>query len=371
MPSALLKGLSTHKKILLVAGQHQNDQGLGQSLDFFSKKHFIPVVGDITSNLHSISNFIQHNDLFLSEGGAEIKESLRADLLITFGNSVLSKSLKQFLRTYNPKEHWHIQEAGTAADTFQHLTTIVPVSPAVFFETIKNLLESSPSDHKRENYLQLWQAQSSQTAQNIQLRLSKSKLTHLSFVQLILSHMPQSSALHLANSMSVRYANFIGLNENDKTVEVFCNRGTSGIDGCISTGMGHTLSSDQPNIIVTGDMALFYDRNAFWHNYKYPNLRIVVLNDHGGGIFNLIDGPQELPELQEYFITNQKLNASNLAAEFGITYLKLDSASKVKNILQDFFEFDGKPKLLELEIDSSVNREEYVQFKEGIRKGYQ
>ena len=158
--------------------------------------------------------------------------------------------------------------------------------------------------------------------------------SELHLVYEILKSLPQRCNLHLANSMSVRYANFIGLEASKKGIHVFANRGTSGIDGCTSAAVGHTLSSDVPNFLITGDMAFFYDRNAFWHNYALPNLRIIVLNNHGGSIFNMIDGPADLPEKEEYFITRQSLTAKHMAAEFGFDYLKLDSLKKLKSILK-------------------------------------
>ena len=117
-------------------------------------------------------------------------------------------------------------------------------------------------------------------------------------------------------------------------------------------------------------MALFYDRNAFWHNYELPNLRIVVLNNHGGTIFNMIDGPSDLPEKSEYFITRQSLTARNLAAEFRFDYLKLDSPKKWKNTLNDFFKFNGKTKILELETSADSSKDIFEQFKKQIKKGY-
>ena len=76
--------------------------------------------------------------------------------------------------------------------------------------------------------------------------------------------------------MSVRYANFINLKENQET-EVFANRGTSGIDGSSSTMIGHSLVSDKVQFLITGDLAFFYDRNAFWNNYLKKNIRILLL----------------------------------------------------------------------------------------------
>jgi 2-succinyl-5-enolpyruvyl-6-hydroxy-3-cyclohexene-1-carboxylate synthase len=170
--------------------------------------------------------------------------------------------------------------------------------------------------------------------------------------------------------MAVRYANMIGLTPQQKGVHVFANRGTSGIDGCTSTAVGNALVSDVPTILITGDMAFFYDRNAFWHNYNLPNLHIVVVNNQGGIIFGMIDGPGDLPESEEYFVTQQKLSAKNLAEEFGTSYILLDTLKKTKNSLKDFFNFEGTVKILELKSDTNEAKEAFNKFKLTIKKGY-
>ena len=117
-------------------------------------------------------------------------------------------------------------------------------------------------------------------------------------------------------------------------------------------------------------MAFFYDRNAFWHNYKMPNLHIIVMNNQGGIIFSMIDGPGSLPEAEEYFVTQQKLTAKNLADEFGINYILLDSAKKIKNSLKDFFNFEGKTKILEIKSDQKIAKEAFSNFNLQIKKVY-
>ena len=77
--------------------------------------------------------------------------------------------------------------------------------------------------------------------------------------------------------MSVRYASILGTN---KAIEIHSNRGTSGIDGSTSTALGFAIADDRLNILITGDVAFFYDRNAFWNNYIPNNLRIILLNNH-------------------------------------------------------------------------------------------
>jgi 2-succinyl-5-enolpyruvyl-6-hydroxy-3-cyclohexene-1-carboxylate synthase len=125
------------------------------------------------------------------------------------------------------------------------------------------------------------------------------------------------------------------------------------------------------NLLITGDMAFFYDRNAFWHNYKIPNLRVLVLNNHGGGIFKMIDGPSDTPEADEFFITHQRLTAQKLCEEHGFEYLRLDHRRKVKNLLRDFFDRGNSPKVLEFETTSSQSKIIFERFKSHIRKSYE
>ncbi len=372
MISNLQKKLSGFTKILIVGGQQDYDEALLKSLEKFSKKQKSAMLGDVISNLHALKNNISHADVFLAHASDSIKKSLQPELLITFGKSVISKQLKLFLREYHALEHWHIQPAGQVADTFQTLTHTLSVEPATFFETLSSSDISSNFElQKRENYFRLWEAEEHRIHPAMESFFSNHELCELHLVRELIRSLPPRCNLHLANSMSVRYANMIGIEATKKGIHVFSNRGTSGIDGCTSTAIGHALSSEVPNFLITGDMAFFYDRNAFWHNYPVSNLHIVVLNNHGGIIFNMIDGPGNLKESAEYFVTHQKLSAKHLSSEFGFDYLILDNLRKWKNTIQDFFTFNSSIKILELETEQDLNKKVFDNFKNAIKKVYE
>ncbi|HET9487999.1 MAG TPA: 2-succinyl-5-enolpyruvyl-6-hydroxy-3-cyclohexene-1-carboxylic-acid synthase, partial [Chryseosolibacter sp.] len=84
--------------VLLVVGQQVADADTIRSIAAFQQEHQVPVVHDILSNLHEIDDTVQHADLFLAQASDNLKEMLRPDLLITFGQSLISKNLKIFLR---------------------------------------------------------------------------------------------------------------------------------------------------------------------------------------------------------------------------------------------------------------------------------
>jgi 2-succinyl-5-enolpyruvyl-6-hydroxy-3-cyclohexene-1-carboxylate synthase len=162
--------------------------------------------------------------------------------------------------------------------------------------------------------------------------------------------------------MAVRYLNFLGR----RTQEICCNRGTSGIDGSSSTAVGAAFVREGMVTLITGDMAFFYDRNAFWHNYPLANLRIILLNNHAGGIFRLIEGPSKQPELEEFFETQQALTAAHLAAEYGFGYDLVKNAQDLDQTLATFFEESAAPKILEIESESAQNEAILKSVKEQI-----
>ena len=360
------------KKVLIVGGQDQPDKKLKQLIGSLVTRHKAVLIGDVISNLHELDQAVRYTDNFLAQAPEELKKTLQPDLLITFGRSVISKNLKLFLRKYQPTQHWHIQPAGEVADTYQSLTKIIRCDQLSFFSKLNTLEEAGDFENqKRENYRLLWEAEEHRTARASEQFFKQPTFSEFHFIHEVIQALPDAVNLHLANSMTVRYANFIGLKSEKNDVAVFSNRGTSGIDGCTSTTTGHSLESDKLNVLITGDLAFFYDRNAFWHNYPMPNLRIIVLNNHGGVIFGMIDGPGSLPEAEELFITRQKLSAKNLCQEFGIEYTLIDNVKKIKNTLKDFFEPDQRPKVIEIETDSRTSKEVFEQFKQLIKKGYE
>lgn len=348
--------------VLIVAGQSRPDNLLGTILNNFSIRNEVPVLGDIISNFNH-GNIINYHDVILSTKNETFQGELSPDLLITFGNSIISKNLKLFLRKYKPKQHWHIQPAGYTADTFKALNKIISVTPEYFFTTLSNKLNGS-SNHP--TYFTLWYKEELKAKEALSDYFTKeNSFNEFAALHTIFFALPDNSLLHLANSMAVRYANYLGLSESNN-IEVFANRGTSGIDGVISTAYGAALATDKIVTIITGDMSFFYDRNAFWNNYSPANLRIIILNNHGGGIFRIIDGPNKQPELDEYFETKQNLIAENTAKDYNLDYYLCSSKPEIETVLKSFFEPGPKSKILEIETSSKTNAEIFHQFKKLI-----
>ncbi|MGV3585624.1 MAG: 2-succinyl-5-enolpyruvyl-6-hydroxy-3-cyclohexene-1-carboxylic-acid synthase [Adhaeribacter sp.] len=353
----LLKFASAgYQKILVVAGQGPYQEELVQALQAFARTTGAVIVADVISNLHEIPGVCRYQDTYLSGKNTPAAQDLQPDLLITFGLSNISKNLKLFLRVYPPQAHWHLQSAGTVADPFQSLTQIIRTTPLSFFSALRGT-------HYRtiRNYRHIWQQQEKQANQYLNEFLGQPVYNEFTAYYRVVQQLPQNINLHLANSMAVRYANIIGLKPKQQ-VEVFANRGTSGIDGCTSTAVGSALSSDNLTILITGDLAFFYDRNGLWHNYLPPNLRIVLLNNQGGGIFRLIDGPRQQPELAEFFETHQDLNAAQTAKDFKMAYFPCHNLAELTQNLPLFWQ--AGPGILEIFTNSPDNAAFFSAFKQ-------
>ncbi len=356
----LIQLFNQSEKVVLLSGQNNDNIELNTAVSKFSASHKIPVWAEPISNIHC-KNSIQNIDIILS--GETEQEKLTPDLLITFGQSVLSKSLKSFLRKYKPKYHWHIDPSGEGADTYQCLTHIIPVKPISFFDTFKG-------EAKNDEWLNNWIGMDMKGLTFLKNFFpSQSKFSEFEAAFEVIKNLPPENILHLSNSMPVRYVNYLGSFIKSATT-VRANRGTSGIDGVLSTAVGNALGTDKLVFLLTGDLAFFYDRNAFWNNYLPDNLRIVLLNNHGGGIFNMIDGPKNLKEASEYFITRQNLKANNIANEFNLEYLYSNDRESLNAALPVLLTSSGKSKILEIETSIDNNTEIFNFFKQQIKERY-
>ena len=371
----LLASWEQSDRILIAVGQRPRDPALLALLRKFSEELGVPIVGEITGNIPANDVFITKTDTFLSGLTEQAAGALRPGLLITLGNSFLTRNLKTFFRQYRPEQHWHVQPTvDRINDSFQSLTTLIPAEPWSFLEKLFADLDyqrflQGDDDDETDGFLSRWQAADRQAAklvgQTITVTDRTQPLTDWSAVQFVLEQLPDGSGLHLANSMPVRYANLCGLDERQQ-ISVWGNRGVSGIDGCLSTAVGAALMTDQTVTLLIGDVAFFYDRNALWSAPVPPNLRIVLLNNDSGHIFRMIDGPSRQPELETYFETPHGYTAKRTAEDAGIDYQVCDSPESLRSLLPDFFQPGQRAKLLEVTTDKLVNQTQFTAYKEQV-----
>ena len=150
----------------------------------------------------------------------------------------------------------------------------------------------------------------------------------------LINKLPCPSVLHLANSSSVRYAQFFSLPKHGG-VTVRGNRGINGIDGSLSTALGAAAASSVLNFIIIGDLSFFYDMNALWQYYIRPNVRILLINNSGGEIFRTLPGLELSPRGQRYVCGTHHTSAAAWAQSQGFTYYSATNEAELEQGLKE------------------------------------
>ncbi len=344
-------------KILVLAGQLNPNPTLENIMTGFVSRTGAVVLHEHLSNLTD-PRFCGSIDTLMAAILEEKVESFRPDSLITFGGQFVSKSLKQFLRKNKPVEHWHLSLGGEHSDTYQSLTSVIKTDVVDFFESLADQeLRVHP------DYLQIWKDKEACVNQLRDEFVATIEFSDLKVFELIGKHIPENTVLHLGNSSPVRYAL---IHQRVANAMYFSNRGTAGIDGCLSTAVGFASESDKLNTIILGDLSFFYDSNALWNKYIGSNLRIIVIHNGGGNIFGMIKGPGDSPAFAEHFFTGNTHKAEVLAKAFELDYFKAENEAELVGALVKFYSPNQqKAALLEIFTNAELN---VAMFRELFRK---
>ena len=334
----LIARMNKYRKRMIVVGQMNLIYLFEKRYTKLLYKHFAWLtehIGNQTVPGIPVKNF----DTALYAMPEEQMNRMAPDLLITYGGHIVSKRLKKFIRQHPPKEHWHVSPDGEVTDLYCSLTTVIEMDPFEFLEKIAGLLENHTPEYPR-----IWEDYCKAVPE------PEFAYSEMAAVGALIKSLPEKSVLHLANSSVVRYAQLYAISP---TIEVCCNRGTSGIEGSLSTAVGYAATSDKLNFAAIGDLSFFYDMNALWNVNVGSNLRILLLNNGGGEIFHTLPG-LEMSEASHKFITAvHKTSAKGWAEERGFLYLRAENDGQLAETMQTFTcpETVERPILLEVFTD--------------------
>jgi 2-succinyl-5-enolpyruvyl-6-hydroxy-3-cyclohexene-1-carboxylate synthase len=334
---------SAQKKMILV-GVHYPDTELETLLERVANDTSVLVLTETTSNLHN-HRFVNSIDNLIFNLTPEEFASLQPDILLTFGGLIVSKKIKRFLRDYQPKEHWHVNELR-AFDTYFALTKHIKIDSKTFFTHFSPLARyENGSDYESK-----WIGYRNHTNAKHAEYLKIAPYSDLKVFENILDSLPEQTEVQFSNSAIIRYSQLFKMKPS---VTVFCNRGTSGIDGSTSTAIGAAYACEKQTTLITGDLSFFYDSNALWNTHITKNFRIIIVNNSGGGIFKIIPGPGTTDSLK-YFEAPHCLTAEHLSKMYGFEYAIAHDIDSVQNQLKEFYSGD-QPKVLEIFTPSDQN----------------
>jgi 2-succinyl-5-enolpyruvyl-6-hydroxy-3-cyclohexene-1-carboxylate synthase len=315
------------------------------------------VLTETTSNVHH-PNFFPAIDQLIAPLNTSNFEAMQPEVLITFGGMVVSKKIKKFLREFPPKVHYHI-DSKKAFDTYFCLTKHVPCSPNHFFKEFLSLT------HKTISSFQLdWLRVKSLRLQKHDLYLKEIPFSDFLVFSQLFKTLPNDIQLQLSNSSTIRYGQLFEMNQSHA---IFCNRGTSGIDGSTSTAIGAAYVSTSPTVFITGDLSFFYDSNALWNQYITTNFKIIIINNSGGGIFRILPNAKQVPYFDTFFETKHQLTASQLSEMHGFGYQSANDMPTLKTQLASFFENSETPQILEIFTPSDINEATLLSYFDYIK----
>ena len=338
------------KKLVLVGELFPNSVEQ-RYLDILANDPSVVVLTEKTSNLHH-PTFIDQIDTLITPFTDEDFKAFQPEILLTFGGMVVSKRIKAFLRKYKPAHHWHVDELR-AYDTFGALTNHFETTTNTFLSQL--LTENTIESTYKSSITAIWKDRVAKHKEYT----AKIPFSDFKVFDFICQSLPKNSQLQVSNSSAIRYLQLFDL---DKSIQVFCNRGTSGIDGSTSTAIGAAFASDLPTILITGDISFLYDSNALWNNYIPKNFKIILLNNSGGGIFRILPGHQETETFNTYFETSHHLNASHLAKMYGLDYFEANDEITLQQQYSAFLNQNEKPSILEVFTPEKENNGILLEF---------
>ncbi len=256
--------------------------------------------------------------------------------------------MKSWLRSIEGVPFWRISEDGCVADVSTHLTQIIEAVPPQFISLL-------PKADPEESWFRLWGLTYPDAAfkdtdfitQNISSRVLRTMLRCLGKC---------THHLHAANSMAVRW---LGLFNPEY---VYCNRGTNGIEGSLSAAAGHSLVTTDMVVHVTGDLSFFYDQNALWNRELQGNLRILLINNGGGGIFSKFEGLKSSPVRESFVMAEHAVNAEGICRQNNVSYRIISEEIDIEEAVDWLIKTESsRPMLLEVVSDKE---EDIKTFKE-------
>jgi len=311
----------------------------------------------------------------------EHDESYVPDFVLYCGDSIVSKRVKHYLR--RAKETWAVNRTGEVNDTFMNLTQVIQGNAEVVADLIRFNLEEQPHP-----FVQKWEAVLQRVVQQAEAyQPDYSQMAAVKyFEQQLTSLYPSLSsfpAVHYANSTAIRLANIFSAHP------VYCNRGVNGIEGSLSTAAGFSLVSSlsphpstfiphpstfipQPSSLpvfcVIGDLSFFYDQNALWNQNLSGSthghqLRVLLLNNGKGGIFNMLKGLEASPARDRFVSAAHHTTAEGICQQNDIYYQRATTMEEMRQGIDLLISNEfSRPMVLEVTTDASEDERVFKDY---------
>lgn len=350
--------LDSHRVIVLAgegtfSAQAVHDQARRdretQALLAFSERFDAPLLADPLSQLRSYGHpaVICGYDHIM--GTDEMPEF---DAVVRFGRYPVSKRAAQAIETLRPAQI--VVDVQESRDFNAQTTTLVAADPLDFVAATLEAVAYEPygfdeTQHLPENIQEWGMLDRERTERLLASDMRSDDSFEGAYVSALLEEIPAESLLFSANSMSIRAIDSYYITRGKRLV-VLANRGLNGIDGTLSSAIGAAQEHEQ-TVLLTGDLALLHDLNAFAlqgemelrekDGSSMPSIVVVLLNNQGGAIFDMLPQQSDEPYFERLFLTPQKVDFCKAAEAFGVKTKKINSVEEFRNTLHDLWGVPG------------------------------
>lgn len=276
------------------------------------------------------------------------KTAYYPDYVIYVGDTLVSKPARRFLRNAKAPSCLITPDAADIHDPLMTLTDIVECDT----DSINALLASlcdAPDTDERCRFHDRWQSFLDAYAAHADAYAPEySQMATVKYFEEQLADLDIDICVHYANSSAVRLACIYAQHY------IWCNRGVNGIEGSLSTAAGFSLATHDMTVCVIGDLSFFYDQNALWNTNLRGNLRIILLNNRGGGIFRQLPGLSDSPAADDLVMASHENTAQGICTQNDIGYLSAKSMDEMQiGIVTLLTRESDRPMLLEVFTDSN------------------
>jgi len=323
--------------ILLVCGQLSPDEKLKETIQRLSPDSRVVVFAEPISNTQESATF--SNPEITLNSKIEYPEKSIPELVIYIGGQVVSKKIKLFLRGLQNSTFYRISTDEWIIDTFKNVNAIIHAEP----HSILKELNVKEAERERD-FKNFWNNEKRKAENLSGIYTDKMGFSDLVVFKEISTLLPDDAIVFAGNSSVVRYLSYF----NQKRRKYYSNRGVSGIDGCLSAAAGLASKLDEPVYAIVGDLAFAYDSNALWNRELPKNLKIILINNEGGGIFHLLKGPPETEDFLPFVNAHHRIDFKKLTEAFGLNYNMCTKENELSTAIKNLISQNNGAEVLEI-----------------------
>ena len=347
--------LRGYKRILVICGQSNGytDDEI-ETMRWFEQNYPCVFCGDYLANLpldHLINNYPITESMNLDDFNKVLP-----DLVITFGHNLAGETIKFHLQNHSGEiPHWSIVGNGKIIDAFRSLEIVFECTPEQFFSKVRSYGLGEPANR---SYYQVWKGLADK------IHFDRVPYSNFLVAQKLTEIVPENAQVHLAILNSTRHPQYFRFR---KGVKVYSNIGALGIDGCLSTFLGQAITTDELSFLLIGDLSFLYDLSATTIDYIRSNVRIILVNNGGGGEFHIILTKEQAPDIDKHIAAGHNISVRDWIQSIGFEYYSAKDEKSLDEGMHKLLEKTGKPAVLEVftdvQEDGRVTRELKARFK--------